>query len=160
MRDRQRTRLPGSPAPINSRHAGAALQSTVAAAIDAVEGAAARIRLAEGEALSLAQRERMAGVASDLEATSVELRSRLDPQARCLLSQREGWRSRLRARLRGARTAPAAAPSGDALADAVAVLDDAVARMTTLGRRTSGPADAAILARAVARRLRAHRDAL
>jgi hypothetical protein len=152
--------LPDSSTPINPRHAGAALQATVAAAIEAVEGASARIRLAEDAALSLAQRERLAGVVSDLQSTSQELRLRLDPQAQCLLEQRSGWTSRLRSRLQRTPAAPASAGWANALADAVTALDEAAARMTTLGSGTSGPADAALLARTVARRMRSHRDEL
>jgi hypothetical protein len=160
MKDRQGTRRPASQAPTNPRHAGAALQATVAAAIEAVEGATARIRLAEDAALSLAQRERLAGVASDLEATAEGLRPRLDPKASCLLIQGEGWTSRLRSRLLRAPAPPAAPLWADALADAFQALEEAEARMMTLGRGTPAAADAARVARAVARRLRKNRDVL
>jgi hypothetical protein len=48
----------------------------------------------------------------------------------------------------------------DALAGAVSALEEADARMATLAECISEPMDASLLARSVARRLRAHRDAL
>jgi hypothetical protein len=145
------------PRPASSPPAGVAVQATLAAAIQALGRAARRVRTAEDAALSLAQRERLAAVASDLEGAASELQPRLDPQGLCLMERRAGWAARLRARFQPAEEAPHA-PWAEALADAVAALDEAAGRMAARGACAS--AEAAVLARAVGRRLRAHRDAL
>ena len=143
---------PASPPP-----SATAFQATLATAVQALERALGRVRAAEGAALSLAQCERLAEVALDLEGTVADLRPRLDQQGHCLMERRAGWAVRLLARVRPAEDAPGA-PWSDALADAIAALDEAAGRMATLA--AGATAEAAALARAVARRLRDHRDAL
>ena len=135
-----------------------AFQATLATAVQVLDRALGCVRTAEGAALSLAQRERLAGVADDLEGAVADLRPCLDKQGQCLMGGQDGWAARLRARLQPAAPAAPAAPWSDALADAVAALDEAAGRMATLA--AGATADAATLARAVGRRLHDHRDAL
>lgn len=134
-----------------------AFQATLATAVRVLDRALGCVRTAEGAALSLAQRERLAGVADDLEGAVADLRPRLDEKGQCLMERQAGWASRLRARLQPAAEAPVA-PWGDALLDAVAALDEAADGMATLA--AGATAEAAALARAVGGRLRDHRDAL
>ncbi|HLA64187.1 MAG TPA: hypothetical protein VK610_07150 [Rhodothermales bacterium] len=146
-------RLVSSPSP-----SATALQATLAAAVQALDRAVGRVRAAEQAALSLAQRERLEGVAVDLEGTAADLRPRLDSQGRCLMEGRMGWAARLRAHFQAAAADAPGAPWALALADAVTALDEASSRMACLA--AGATTEAAAVARTVACRLCDHRDAL
>lgn len=68
------------------RESGAAFQSLLAAALDALPRLAGSVREAEGAALCLSQREHAASVAAEIDAAQEALRLAVAKEARCLAS--------------------------------------------------------------------------
>ena len=145
---------------------GTSFQATLAAVLQAAPRVIDRVREAERAALSLAQRERLAEVAADLEAVASSLQSRLDAQGHCLLGRKRGWIAALRARFhRAPRPAPGLRPPGQmgwlfALSAAVEALDEAAMRLQELVAGQPAGTPAAALGREFALRLGGHRDRL
>lgn len=83
-----------------ARESGAAFQSLLAAASDALARLGSPVRRAEAAALSLAQQEHAQSVAADLDATRGALRAGLADSSRCLSTEAPSLPEALRGLLR------------------------------------------------------------
>ncbi|MDX1420882.1 MAG: hypothetical protein R3181_13025, partial [Rubricoccaceae bacterium] len=126
-----------------------AVQAVLVALARVVQRAAAHVRAAEASALSLAQQQKVAGVADDLAATAESLHDALTDQGRCLLDARRSFREKVKEASEKVRAAlaptqePAAASWWFALSEAVEALDDAAEQASDLAEAQPTDAPAA-----------------
>jgi hypothetical protein len=140
------------------RGSAAALVSTLEAASRVVEGALATERVAESAALSLAQRERIAELRSELEDASAALNGAMCADTPALRGiSGPAMRSMFRQML-PARKRCAVPPWKDAVADLVATLRDGSERLALLASGQPADAPARVLAEATAGLLLDHHD--
>lgn len=140
-----------------------AFQSTLAAAAQAVQQALQHEEAVGEAALSLAHRDTLDDMTSELRAARKALESALDRQGRCLMPIREGTRRRsFRLPSRGARRQPSLGrPTwGGSLSDAIAVLDKGASCMGALASGQPAGAPSRTLGTATATLLREHHDRL
>ena len=149
-----------------SRTSETAFQGVLVAVAHVVQRTAERVRATEASALNLAQQQKVAAVAGDLDALAQALRDALNAQGRCLLDGRRTLRDKVKEAREKVRASlvpkpePGAASWWFALSEAVEALDDAASQVNTLAAAQPAGAPAAALGREVVAQLDAHREAL
>ena len=145
---------------------GTAFQAMLVAAMRAVQRAVERVRAAESAAISLAQQQKVAAVADDLQASADDLRQHLDAQGHCILGEPRTLREKVREA--GVRVQEAWATRNDkpttswwfALTEAVESLDAEADQLAELAAAQSAETPAGALGRDMVERFRSHHDAL
>jgi hypothetical protein len=146
---------------------GTAFQSMLVATVHAVQRAVARLRAAESAALSLAQQQRVAAVADDLQTTAADLRTQLDAQGRCILGEPRTLREKVIEA--GTKMQEAfAARKGEttvlswtqALAEAIDTLGEEADQLADLASAQSAGTPAGSVGRRTVNQLRTHRGTL
>ncbi|MEM8601696.1 MAG: hypothetical protein AAGF99_17405 [Bacteroidota bacterium] len=136
-----------------------AFQSTLAAAAQAVQHALAQEEAVGEAALSLAHRDALRYMTTELRVTRSALESALDGQGRRLMPTREARKKRpfrLRPRAPRRREAPQRLSWFGSLADAIEVLDEEAERMGALVSGQPPEAPSRALGTATAHLLRDH----
>ena len=150
-----------------SEASGTAFQSMLVATVHAVQRAVARLRAAESAALSLAQQQRVAAVAEDLQTTAADLRTHLDAQGHCILGEPRTLREKMieagtkMQEALAARKEETAPPSWtQALAEAIDTLGEEADQLADLASAQAEGTPAGAVGRQAVNRLRTHRGAL
>lgn len=140
-----------------------AFQSTLAAAAQAVERALRCEEAAAGAALSLAQRDALAGMTEELRAVTGALQALLDEQGRCLMPSCADEKKSMFRRIRRDRSAerPSERPSWwFSLTEAIETLEEGADRMEALAGGQPAAVPSRVLSESTAALLRGHHDRL